>query len=49
MVGIRKHRPRRDRGGCRRKGTQAGQPLGINRDQVGYRIDKFGLHASRDT
>ena len=24
--------------------TQAGQLLGINRDQVRYRIEKFGLH-----
>ena len=29
--------------------TQAGQRIGINRDQVRYRIERFGLHASRDT
>ena len=27
--------------------TQAAQLLGINRDQVRYRIEKFGLQASR--
>ena len=27
--------------------THAGQLLRINRDQVRYRIEKFGLHASR--
>jgi two-component system response regulator AtoC len=26
--------------------TQAGQLLGINRDQVRYRVEKFGLKAS---
>ena len=29
--------------------TQAAQLLGINRDQVRYRIEKFGLHAGRET
>jgi len=29
--------------------TQAAQLLGINRDQVRYRIEKFGLHAARGT
>ena len=29
--------------------TQAAQLLGINRDQVRYRIEKFGLHSSRGT
>jgi DNA-binding protein Fis len=28
--------------------TQAGHLLGINRDQVRYRIEKFGLRASQD-
>jgi DNA-binding protein Fis len=27
--------------------TQAAQLLGINRDQVRYRIEKFGLHVGR--
>jgi DNA-binding NtrC family response regulator len=29
--------------------TQAAQLLGINRDQVRYRIEKFGLHTGRGT
>jgi two-component system, NtrC family, response regulator AtoC len=29
--------------------TQAAQLLGINRDQVRYRIEKFGLHSARGT
>jgi transcriptional regulator with GAF, ATPase, and Fis domain len=29
--------------------TQAAQLLGINRDQVRYRIEKFGLHLGRST
>jgi DNA-binding NtrC family response regulator len=29
--------------------TQAAQLLGINRDQVRYRVEKFGLHLGRTT